>query len=467
MSRWGTIFLLLLACGVAAFLFIFEPNLRSSRGADSSRPNLIALDPLQVRGLRITSGSNSIELTKRPDGWFLGPEHEDRADPQRIADILTAASEMKIYDIIPAAEVRSEKDLKAFGLADPRNKLEIIGPTSTVIHFGREAIGEDRVYVRLEGDQTVYVVANPLEDATFLNRQSFRDRRLTHFDASSIDRFIIRRPNGELEIERTPKGWELKRPLRALANAEKVTALLTALLGAPIQRFSEDSADVPQGMNNTATTEILFFPDTRDTSESIFVTEESPVEGQPETRVFYPTRGSSFVVDPAYSRLVAIHPEELRDRRLLPLNLDTVDVLRVERAGDTLATWRRVGEGWSRDSDETIVSAPEVTKQVYGITNSTVSTYTAATPTALDQAGLGANATIIHFDATISENTPEAAAGKQSVSRLKIGELDSTSAQIQVNDSPEVCRVPSQAVRQFLDFALEPALETPPPGPIP
>jgi hypothetical protein len=172
-------------------------------------------------------------------------------------------------------------------------------------------------------------------------------------------------------------------------------------------------------------------------------------------------------MDPAYARLVAIHPEQLRDRRLLPLNLDTVDVIRIERGDDTLATWRRSGEGWSREGSESIVSAPVVAKNVSGITNSVVSTYTAATSAALDQASLGANAIVVYFDATISENTPEAAAGRQPVSRLKIGAMDSASAQIQVNDAPEVCAVPSGAIRQFLDFALEPAPETPLPAPIP
>ncbi len=463
MSRWGTIFLLLLACGVAAFLFIFEPNLRSLRSSESSRTKLLAMDPLQVQGLRITSGSNCVEITKQPDGWFLGPEHLDRADPQRVADILTAASEMTIHDIVPAAEVQSEKDLKPFGLADPRNKLEILGPTPTVIHFGREAIGENRVYVRLDSDQTVYVVTNPLEDTPFLNWESFRDRRLTHYDASAIDRLIIRRPNGELEIERTPKGWELKRPLRAPADTEKVTSLLNALLGASIQRFSQDSSGTTPGLNHTAATEILFFPDTRDTPESLFLTEETDADGQPETQLAYPTRKSSFVMDRSYAQLVAIHPEQLRDRRLLPLNLDTVDVIRIERAGDALATWKRNGDGWSRDDGQTVVSAAMVGKQVNGITTSMVSTYTAATPNALDEANLGADAIVVHFDATISENTPEAAAGQEPVSRLKIGTIDSASAQIQVNETPEVCSVPAAAIREFLDFALEPAPETLPP----
>ncbi|MFY8215083.1 MAG: DUF4340 domain-containing protein, partial [Chthoniobacterales bacterium] len=418
-------------------------------------------------GLRITSGSEFIELTRQADGWSVGPAPEDRADAARVGELLMTIADLTIHDTIPAAEIRSEKDLKPFGLSNPRNHVETVGSDPVKISFGKEAVGEGRIYAQVAGDNSVYVVPNPMEDTTLLSKQGLRDRRLTRYDANRIDSLILRRANGELEIQRTPKGWDLIRPLRATADTEKIGDLLNGLLGAEIRSFSTDSKLTPPGPDQPESTEVVFFPDDAEQPERLWLREDIDEDGNPITTVNYPARASTFVLDAGYARLAALTPEQVRSRKLLLLNLDTVDVIRVEDGGSPVALWRRENGLWKRDGTGATTPSDGVAAVVSRLLNESVSEYQPATEDALQNAQIHDAGLAIFFDAMVSENTPEAAAGRHPVSQLKIGTLEAPETFVQVNMDPEICRIPSASIREFLDWAKSTGPETVPSRPAP
>jgi hypothetical protein len=458
-SRWGTILLLLLAGSVAAALVFFEPGLQSLRPASAMRARLIEIDPMELKGLRITSGSDFVELTRQADGWSVGPAPEDRADARRVGELLMTIADLTIYDTIPAAEIRSEKDLKRFGLSNPRNHVETVGSDPVKISFGKEAVGEGRIYAQIAGDNSVYVVVNPVEDSLLLSKQGLRDRRLTRYDANRIDSLILRRANGELEIQRTPKGWDLIRPLRATADTEKIGDLLNGLLGAEIQSFASDSKLAPPGPDQVECTEVVFFPDDAGEPERLWLREDRDADGNPVTTVNYPARASTFVLDAGYARLASVTPGQVRSRKLLHLNLDTVDMIRVENGGATVALWRRENALWKRDETGMTTASDEVSATVSRLLNESVAEYQPATQNALQTAQIRDDGLSIFFDAIASENTPEAVAGRHPVSQLKIGMIETQGTFAQVNHEPEISRISSAAVQQFLDWAISTGTE--------
>lgn len=460
-SRWGTIFLLVLAVSVAAALVFFEPGFQSLRPALVNRTQLITIDPLALKSLRITSGSEFIELTRQPDGWSVGPDPEDRADAARVGELLMTISDLEIFDTIPGTEIRSKKDLRPFGLDSPRNQWEIVDSKSVKVLLGKEAVGEGRIYAQVEGDPNVYVVSNPMDDATYLTIQALRDRRLTRYDAANIDQLIIRRPNGELEIQRTPKGWDLVRPLRAPADPKRVDALLNALLGSGIQSFPTELNHMTPGPNQSGSVEVVIFPDHSDASEHLWIRGESDANGLPVTVVHYPSRRATFLLDADYLRLTEITPGQIRSRTLMPLNLDTVDAIRVEKNGAPLAVWRRESDHWTHEQSQASAPAAQVAATVSNLLNESVTEYQPATQDALQLANIHDHGLTIYFDAIASENTPEVRAGRHPVSQLKIGTMDANDARVQVNSDPEIARIPSASVQKFLRWAAPADTEPP------
>lgn len=454
MSRWGTVFLLVLAVGVAALLVFFEPGVQALRPASAKRTQLIDFDPMDLKGVRISSGSETVELSRQADGWTVGPAPDDRADSGRVGELLMTISGITIHDTIPGSEIRSEKDLRPFGLHDPRIHIEVLGSRSVKVSFGKEAVGEGRIYAQVQGDTSVYVVSNPMEDGAIPSKQELRDRRLTRYDATMVDQLILRSPNGELEIKRLPQGWNIIRPLMASADSERVTALLNGLLGAGIGSFSTDSKQKPPGPDQSDSIEVVFYPDDSDDADRVWLRADSDADGNPVTIVFYPARASVFVLDSGYHRLASVTPDQVRCRKLLPLNLDMVDMIRIERGGHEIARWKRESDHWTRAETGETTSSADVAATLAQLLNQTVSAYEIATQDTLLKGQINDQSLSVFFDAIASENTPEAAAGTHPISQLKIGSTDTQDTFVQVNLDSEICRIPSASVHQFLDWAL-------------
>lgn len=450
MSRWGTILLILLAAGAAFFLVVVEPRLHAGRASESQKTHLVNVDPLLIEGLRIHAGSDTVELTRRPDGWLVGPDPVDHADAAKIGEILLAASEMEVIDIIPAREVGSEKELRKYGLSDPRNRIEILGADAVEIRFGREAVGADRVYAQVSGDDAVYVVSHPLDAVAFVDRQAFRDPRLTRHDADRIDRLVLRRPNGEIELERTARGWRIVRPLQVPADDEHVDGLLRTLLGARIDRFGPELASTSFAGDRSQATEVILYPDHQEQPDRMWLRATVGDDGNPVTQVDYPARKSVFFLSPDFARIVQLPPEEIRDRRLAPLNLDTIDQIRIEHGGDRRAVWRRSAENWVGNDPAAEVPGEVMETAVRAITQGRVGRYQLLSPQVIENVGLENPEWILSFDAWVSENTPEAPSGRHPVVRIRVGKPDGDRVPVQINDAPEVAWVDAAALRDLV-----------------
>jgi len=103
MSRFATVLLVFAAASAALFLVFFEPLFRAVHSAPSAGANVLDLDPRKIRIIRIETGADHVELTLTPDGWIVGPEPIDRADPERVAALLSRALGVVALDSIPAA----------------------------------------------------------------------------------------------------------------------------------------------------------------------------------------------------------------------------------------------------------------------------------------------------------------------------------------------------------------------------
>jgi hypothetical protein len=409
---------------------------------------------MDVRGIRIRSGGELIELSRKPDGWRLGPEPKDRADGALIARILEEAERLQIFDTIPESEINSDKDLKRFGLADSKNRIDILGDGESTIFFGKDAVGEKRVYVRRENSRTVYVVSNTLEEVAFQNASAFRDRRLTNYEPSQIDRLTIRKSGGEIELTRTPTGWAISKPLQAIADPSKVESVLQSVLGARILAFSdagsasEASASVTgQGM------ELLWYPDDREAPDRLWIGTPTSRDNRLVVPAFYSARNSGYDLDGALAQLASITPDQLRDRQLLQLNLDTVDEIFIT-TGDVPTEWQRVGETWKAgDGRSEQVSNAEMERQIDLLKNVQVIEYRPATPSLLADAGFEKNGDRrVIFQSLVSENTPEAVAGKHPVATLQLGPEQNGRIPVRINDSPEIAFVASEPLSQLLSW---------------
>jgi hypothetical protein len=448
MTRLGTILLLVLALAAAAFLWFIAPHWTSTREEEATRDTALQLDPSAVRGIRIATGDDGFELSLKNGAWWIGPKPKDLASPQEVAKVIQAAASLHVFDHIQA----DERSLDDYGLENPRSRIEFLGDRGATLYFGKEAAAEGRVYVRKGDSNDVYVVSDELQRLAFRNAQDFRDRRLTNLSPDQIDSFTIKRPGGEITLARDATGWEITRPLRARANTDAVEKLLGKVLGLRILDFVADESDdlSAYGLGEPRA-EWIFHVEDEPRPVALRVGADVDRQGGKAVLAQLTARDSVYhVPEPAWS-LAQTSPDDLRDRRLLDLNLDTVDAVRL-RDGGREFTIQRSGEDWQRDGRK--VSADAVQALADALAKARVSEYLPLTSENLRQAALDQPRAVVHFDAWLSENTPEETRGRHPVTSVSFGRQDGDRLYVRVGEEPEICVVPARVAEAL------PPLET-------
>lgn len=453
MSRWATILFGVLAIAAVVFLAIWEPLTRSTREEAGDR-TVLRLDPSKVRNIRIVSGDDVVEIKKKDAGWQLGPKTKDRADSAQVAKLLTAAGSLEYFDRIDASELKSNDNLSSYGLNKAKRQIEFEGDDNEILLLGKGGASEDRIYVRRKDARDIYLVNDEILRLAYDNPAGLRDRRLTDLSPEQVDRVILRRESGQIELVRDAQGWRIVKPLNAPADPKKTAEFLNRLLGLRIEDFvADDSGDlgiygIAEGRN-----EITFYAEGKERHQtlrfgSISTDKPSFVNAQ------FTDRDTVYRLPAVGLELLDITPDSLRDRRLLVVDVDMVDKIRITGPEGEF-TLRRAGEGWEWQQGQTIkpVAEASVLKMVQSLATTEVSAYTPMSGSPGNY-GLEPPAGKIEFLSVLSENTPEARAGEQVIASLTIGKTDKDMVFCRTGEAPEIATVPASILTSL---PLEPA----------
>jgi hypothetical protein len=442
MSRLKTILLCALAIAAIAFLAIYEPLTRSTREhvAAARKGLVLRLDPSKVRTIRISTGVSKFEIKRSGNGWQLGAKSNDRADSSLVERMLLAAAGMRYFDRIAEKEFKADSDLRDYGLRNPKRIIEFDGDETASLFLGKDAVSEERIYVRTSDSRDVYLVSDELLKLAFRDVADFRDRRLTDLSPDQIDRVVVRRQGGEIELSRDATGWQIVKPLRALADEQKVEDFLKQLLSQKIVEFiAEDPGDLSVYGIAEGRDEITFYAEgsARPQTLRLGTDKSGTLFGQ------FTARDSVYRLPPETLQLLQISPDLLRDRRLLPLNLDIVDMIRIRTPAREFSL-RREGDGWVVDAGATErpASAAAVRTLADAVSTAKVSAYDTVSDGKFAAFGLERPQCKVSFIAVLSENTPETRAGEQLIASMTIGKSENGRLFVQLGEAPEVLSVP-------------------------
>ena len=306
--------------------------------------------------------------------------------------------------------------------------------------LGKDAASEERFYVRTDLSRDVFLVSDELLKLAFRDPAEFRDRRLTDLSPDQVDRVIVRRNGGEIEFFRDASGWRITRPLHALADEQKVESFLKKVLGLRILEFvADDSGDLGAYGIVEGRDEITIYAEGSGRHQTLRLGSDKSgtLFGQ------FTARDSVYRLSPESAELLQVSPETLRDRRLLPVNLDMVDAVRIRTPAKEFSL-RREGEGWIVNDGESKRPASSAAVQALAdaVSTAEVSAYQAVSDEKAAAFGLGQPRCQIAFLSVLSENTPEARAGEQVIGSLTIGKQEKGRVFVQIGETPEVMSVP-------------------------
>src|SRR5688500_14002060 len=224
MKLKNTLFLLLLAGGIFAFIYIYESKQPSTQEAAERAGRVVEFDRDTIDKITLKTNDSKIELEKKDGFWFMEKPVKDRADSIAVAQLFTTAESLKSDSAIPTEKKAGDKDpLKEFGLGSPETRLSLTGGGENIeIPFGKDAAVEGKVYVRLEDSRTVHVIGNDLKNQVSKKVDEFRDHQLMDVRTSQVNKFTLKTAAGEIELEKKAQHWSLTKPFKARGNDQKV-----------------------------------------------------------------------------------------------------------------------------------------------------------------------------------------------------------------------------------------------------
>ena len=434
MNRVTTILLVLTAIGLAVFVGTTHRWRFSTERGIQPGTALFQFDPDEISGISIKNGDQSFRIQRSDDGWRLTKGLEDSASPEAVNALMQTALETLVLDRIDATEIRDDKNLSGYGVLKSSLQIDFKGDKPPSLLIGKTSPDGTRQYVSFQNSKTVFLIPKDIVRLITLPIEKYRDQRLLPIDPAQIERIVFQKGNSSLELQREATGWKILRPLNAPADDSAVHDLLSKIHALRLESFqSENQPESTSDLRLDSSAEAQFFTSAREAPYSIRI---APREAAGSATVHLDPRKISGTVSSDATKLFSPDIETLRDTSLLRINLDLVDVIRVESNG-LKRDITRTREGWSDNAQ----NVPDIAKT---LAQTKVSARLPATPSEIKNCGLDSPAKHISFLSVLSENTPESSAGEHLTASLAIGTpLADGRLPVLVQGTPEIRLVPA------------------------
>jgi hypothetical protein len=434
MNRLSTILLVLTAIGLAVFVGTTHSWRFSTERVIQPGTALFQFDPDEISGISIKNGDQSFRIQRSDDGWHLTKGLEDSASPEAVNALMQTALKTLVLDRIDATEIRDDKNLSGYGVLKSSLQIDFKGHKPPSLLIGKTSPDGTRQYVSFENSKTVYLIPKDIVRLITLPIEKYRDQRLLPIDPAQVERIVFRKGNSSLELQRDASGWKILRPMNAPADDSAVEDLLSKIHSLRLESFQSENKPESTGDSRLdSSAEAQFFTSASESPYSIRI---EPRETDGSATVHLDARKISGTVFANATKLFSPDIENLRDPSLLRINLDLVDVIRIESNG-LKRDITRTREGWSDNAQ----NIPDIAKT---LAQTKVTARLPATPLEMKNCGLDSPAKRISFLSVLSENTPETSAGEHLVASLAIGTpLADGRLPVRVEGTPEIRIVPA------------------------
>ncbi|XHR26985.1 MAG: DUF4340 domain-containing protein [Chthoniobacteraceae bacterium] len=441
-----TTFLLLIVVGLLiGAIALFERNRPS--GSAARDQYLLIFDKSKVEGIDIVSNEDRVELRRRGAKWFMQSPSKDRANSAAVAEIL-AMCESLTKEPVDGCRNADKKQIKAFGLAKPAVSLKLIGrrmPTELLL--GKETAVEGKLYARLEGSDSVWVVSSELRNVMTRKPDEFRDPTLADFDGSSVKKVAVKTPAGDVDLTRDAGKWSFVKPIRTRADNPTVVNFLNSVLQTKINAF------LPENRGNLNT---YGLSEPRGSVSFQLLGQSQPIVLEIGARddktggVYgrFSSRGGICLLPKESENILKLLPNDLRDRSLIRLDSDVVDRIAITPAGKPPIKIIRTKEDWNVSSEgyETLPSIVPANKvkimqMLSDLQGRKVVQFVTDVASDLGKYGLDRPRVRVTFSSYSSENTSESEAGEHPLLTLAFGKTEGKLVYARVESEPFIVAV--------------------------
>ncbi|MEI6872364.1 MAG: DUF4340 domain-containing protein, partial [Verrucomicrobiota bacterium] len=315
-----------------AYIWFVDRHQSSTQEEVESSTKVLQLDKNKVSRITIKNAGTQLEMTKQNGLWSLTQPVADRADAAVVNQLLSLLENLRHDSKIPLptapTQGKSADQLKEYGLqeSDFSVKLTTEDTKDTEVLIGKDSAIEGKVYVRVQGQNNVFVIRDTLRTQLTRKPDDFRDHKLASIPIQSVQKLNVKTAEGELELERKSGHWGLTKPMRARGADSKINDLLAAVLNANLTQFLPATPTQEQGLSEPRATVTL---QVEGQSEPVVLQIGVSPEGEENKDKSFAKLSSRAAVtvlpNNAFDPLLKARPNDLRDRKLLRVESDIVD----------------------------------------------------------------------------------------------------------------------------------------------
>lgn len=413
MNTRATLVLLIVTLLVVGGVIALRFSVPGTREAGIVNLHALDFDPAQIDRIEIERGGETVILRREGFEWQIKAPVQDTASPGAVERLLQTARFLQVRDRRDAGD----KDaLAEAGLLEPKLRLRLQGRGERRLDLGGEAPFKGSMYARAGGAGPILLVPDDLRALCLQPVENFRDRQLTGLVPDDIQEIVIVRDDGELALRRAGGRWMIDKPIQAPADAQEIAQFLAPLLSLRIEKFGSGTAPDAAPLPGQSA-KLLLTPRARG-DEAVELQVFRPAD---PAAVLVPARfaprGGAIEVDFEALRLFDVMPEDFRDRRLGHVQLDTVDRIALA-AGGRAVTLVREGAGWKALETGRGLPMADIEAFTRAFNDTRVLSFPAA---GAAEHGIDPPAASVRFEAWLSENTAEEAAGGHAMAGLDVG----------------------------------------------
>ncbi len=169
------------------------------------RGSLLLTDSSKVKKITVKKGTEKIEIVKEDGQWWVTKPKRYRADNSKVEDLIAALSETMLEN--PVTD--DPEKYSIYRVDKDADYLELhMGSDRKRIYTGKRGPRYSLVYIRPEGDETVYLVRSRFVDRMPRGVADFRDKTIWALRADSIKEVQWQEGKRYLHILKKDGKWQ-------------------------------------------------------------------------------------------------------------------------------------------------------------------------------------------------------------------------------------------------------------------
>jgi len=243
-------------------------------------------------------------------------------------------------------------------------------------------------------------------------------------------------------VKKKNEHWEIVKPLQARGDDQKIGDLLAQVTNARIQEFvADDRGDLhTYGLTEPRGSITIYGADDKEGRTLQLGAVADKIKDAVYVR-FLP-RNSVYALPKRTEEILAVRPNDLRDRHLVKLDTNSLDRINIEAAGQPKIVLARKDQTWTIASrNNQPANGDEVRRLIDTLNDQQVTKFVADTASELPKYGLDQPQLRLTFSSFASENTAETAAGEHPFLTLSFGKIEGNDVYARVDEEPFIVAV--------------------------